>query len=162
MADGTIYLYFKNKDDILTSYINYKNQIIFSRFVAEIEKGESSFEKLQRLVRCHLEEFQRDIDMAVVFQAETRQIHHCVERINDMSKQYRRLLSDIIELGQEEGCFRRDLYIGLVKRFIIGSLTEVINTWVLSGGKYDLVSMADPLVDLFVRGIGSAPVSVAS
>jgi TetR/AcrR family fatty acid metabolism transcriptional regulator len=31
---------------------------------------------------------------------------------------------------------------------------EVINSWIHSGGKYDLVTMADPLADLFIRGIG--------
>jgi TetR/AcrR family fatty acid metabolism transcriptional regulator len=44
--------------------------------------------------------------------------------------------------------------LGLVKRFIIGAVDEVINTWLHSGGRYDLVSMADPLVDLFFNGIG--------
>jgi hypothetical protein len=53
-----------------------------------------------------------------------------------------------------EGCFRKDLYLGLVKRYILGAVEEVINTWIHSGGKYDLVAMADPLVDLFIRGIG--------
>ncbi len=50
----------------------------------------------------------------------------------------------------------------LVKRFIIGSVDEVINTWLHSDGKYDLVSMADPLVELFIRGIGSNEKTVNS
>jgi len=53
---------------------------------------------------------------------------------------------------------RKDLYMGLVKRFIIGAIDEVINTWLHSGGSYDLVSMADPLVDLFIRGVGNPDV----
>jgi TetR/AcrR family fatty acid metabolism transcriptional regulator len=44
---------------------------------------------------------------------------------------------------------------GLVKRFIIGAVDEVINTWLHSDGKYDLVSMAEPLAELFIKGIGS-------
>ena len=44
---------------------------------------------------------------------------------------------------------------GLVKRFILGAVEETIGTWLHSGRSYDLVSMADPLVDLFVRGIGN-------
>jgi TetR/AcrR family fatty acid metabolism transcriptional regulator len=43
----------------------------------------------------------------------------------------------------------------LVKRFIIGAVDEVINTWLHSNGEYDLVSMTEPLVELFMKGIGS-------
>ena len=50
---------------------------------------------------------------------------------------------------------RKDLYIGLVKTYITGAIEEVVNSWVLANGKYDLVSMADPLVDLYLRGIGT-------
>lgn len=64
------------------------------------------------------------------------------------------IIAEIVENGQAEGFIRKDLYLGLVKRFIIGAVDEVINTWLHSGGRYDLVSMADPLVDLFFNGIG--------
>jgi TetR/AcrR family fatty acid metabolism transcriptional regulator len=72
-----------------------------------------------------------------------------------MSKMYLDLISEIVECGQEEGSVRRDLYVGLVKRFIIGAIDEVINTWLHSDSNYDLVTMADPLLDLFIRGIGT-------
>ena len=69
---------------------------------------------------------------------------------------YQDLISEIVELGQQEGSIRKELYVGLVKRFILGAVDEVINTWLHSEKEYDLVSMADPLVDLLVRGIGTA------
>jgi len=59
-----------------------------------------------------------------------------------------------VEEGQQEGLIRRDLYLSLVKRFILGAVEETIGTWLHSGRSYDLVSMADPLVDLFIKGIG--------
>jgi TetR/AcrR family fatty acid metabolism transcriptional regulator len=68
---------------------------------------------------------------------------------------YRDFISEIIEHGQQEGTIRKDLYVGLVKRFIIGAVDEVINTWLHADGEYDLVSMVDPLVELFMKGIGS-------
>jgi TetR/AcrR family fatty acid metabolism transcriptional regulator len=95
--------------------------------------------------------------MAVLYQAETHQNSRLVEeQIRDMSKLYLDIVSEIVEEGQVEGCIRKDIYVGLVKRFILGGVDEVINTWLHSGGKYDLPSMADPLVDLFIRGIGNA------
>jgi len=71
-----------------------------------------------------------------------------------MSKMYLDIISEIVEQGQEEGAIRKDLYLGLVKRFILGAVDEVINTWLHTGSNYDLVTMADPLVDLFMKGIG--------
>ena len=94
--------------------------------------------------------------MAVLYQAETHQSNRLAEdQIKEMSKMYLDIISEIVEQGQQEGSIRKDLYVSLVKRFIIGSVDEVINTWLHSDGKYDLVSMADPLVELFIRGIGS-------
>ena len=157
VADGTIYLYFKNKDDILVQFFNYKTKQVFDRFRAEVDRADSSLDKLSDLIRMHLEEFQRDRDMAVVYQVETHQNSRLAEaQIKEMSQMYRDIISEIVEQGQQEGAIRKDLYVGLVKRFIIGAVDEVINTWLHSDDEYDLVSMAGPLVELFVRGIGES------
>ncbi len=108
VADGTIYLYFKNKDDR---------------------------------------------NLAVIFQSEVRYRRDLAPQIKDISKVYLDFLSGIIEQGQIEGGMRQDLFMGLVKLLILGSVEGVISTWVASDGKYDLVSMADPLVDLYLKGI---------
>lgn len=155
VADGTIYLYFKNKDDILVQFYKYKAKLIFERFREEVRKPGSAEDKLRRLIRTHLAEFQKDPDMAIVYQVETHQhVRRANKHIKEMSQMYRDIISEIIELGQAEGSMRRDLYLGLVKRFINGAVDEVINAWLHSGGNYDLISMADPLVDLFIQGIG--------
>jgi TetR/AcrR family fatty acid metabolism transcriptional regulator len=156
VADGTIYLYFKNKDDILVHFFQYKTKQVFERFRAEVNHAENSLDKLRNLIKRHLAEFQRDRDMAILYQVGTHQIDRLAEdQIREMSKMYQDLISEIVEAGQQEGSIRKDLYVGLVKRFILGGVDEVINTWLHSEREYDLVSMADPLVELFVRGIGT-------
>ncbi len=158
VADGTIYLYFKNKDDILVQFFSFKTKQVFERFREEVDRAETAIGKLRNLVRIHLEEFQRDRNMAIVYQTETHQISRMAEdQIREMSKLYLDIISEIVERGQVEGAIRRDLYLGIVKRLIIGSVDEVINTWLHAGGQYDLVSMAEPLVELFIRGIGTQP-----
>ena len=157
VADGTIYLYFKNKDDILVQFFAYRTKQVFERFRAEVKKADNSLDKLRNLIRRHLMEFQRDPNMAVVYQVETHQNSRLAEsQIREMSQMYQDLISEIVELGQQEGKIRKELYVSLVKRFILGSVDEVINTWLHSEKAYDLVSMADPLVDLLVKGIGTA------
>ena len=156
VADGTIYLYFKNKDDILVHFFSFRTRQVFARLREEVEQADNTIDKLRNLVRRHLEEFQSDRNMAVVYFTETHKSHRLVEQqIKEMSKMYLDIVAEIVEQGQEEGIIRKDLYLGLVKRFIIGAVDEVINTWLHSEGKYDLVSMADPLVELFLKGIGT-------
>ncbi len=156
VADGTIYLYFKNKDDILVNFFSYKAKQIFDRFREDVKDGQNALEKLHKLIFRHLEEFQRDRDMALVYQVEIHQNSRLVEKqLKEMSKMYLNIITDIVELGQQEGTIRKDLYVGLVKRFILGAIDEVISTWLRAEHEYDLVSMADPLADLFIRGIGS-------
>lgn len=153
VADGTLYLYFKNKDDILYQFISFKTNVVFKEMNAAVKKGQNAEEKLRYLIRCHLTEFQNDRNMAIIFQSEVRYLREIESQIKDISKMYLDLLSDIIERGQIEGSMRQDLFIGLVKRFILGAVEGVISTWVSADGRYDLVSMADPLVDLYLTGI---------
>lgn len=153
VADGTLYLYFKNKDDILYQFISFKTDVVFKKMNAAVEKGQNAEDKLRNLIRCHLEEFQNDKNMAIIFRSEVRYLRDIEPQIKDISKMYLDLLSDIIEQGQTEGSMRQDLFVGLVKRFILGAVEGVIGTWVSADGRYDLVSMADPLVDLYLTGV---------
>lgn len=153
VADGTLYLYFKNKDDILYQYLSFKTDVVFKKMNAAVAKGTDAESKLRNLIRCHLEEFQRDKNMAIVFQSEVRYLRDIESQIKDISKMYFDLLSDIIEQGQIEGAMRQDLFVGLVKRFILGAVEGVISTWVSAHGRYDLGTMADPLVDLYMTGV---------
>ena len=157
VADGTIYLYFKNKDDILVQFFSYKTKQVFDRFKEAVDSTDIPVDKLRNLIHRHLSEFQRDRNMAIVYLAETRRKNRVVEKqIRIMSKMYFDLVAEIIEQGQQDGTIRRELYLGLVKRFILGSVDEAVNTWLHSEGQYDLASMTDPLVDLFIRGIGNS------
>jgi TetR/AcrR family fatty acid metabolism transcriptional regulator len=156
VADGTIYLYFKGKDDILVQFFDYKIKQVFARFRQEVDKADNAVDKLRNLIRGHLDEFQRDRNMAILYQSETHQRARLTEdQIREMSNMYLDIVTEIVEQGQQEGSMRQSLYLWLVKRFILGAVDEVINTWIHSGGKFDLVSMADPLVALFMNGIGS-------
>ncbi|MCG6911811.1 MAG: TetR family transcriptional regulator [Deltaproteobacteria bacterium] len=163
VADGTIYLYFKSKNDILVQFFNFKTKQVFDGFRAEVDKADNTVDKLRNLVRRHLAEFQRDRNMAILYQSLTHQRTRLVEpQIREMSDMYLDIVAEIVEQGQQEGLIRKELYLSLVKRFILGAVDEVINTWIHAGSQYDLVTMADPLVDLFIGGIGTGGDEVAS
>ncbi|MBA2883244.1 TetR/AcrR family fatty acid metabolism transcriptional regulator [Desulfosalsimonas propionicica] len=156
VADGTIYLYFKNKADILSNFFSYRSRQVFDRFRQVVDQADSAEEKLRNLIRLHLSEFQRDRNMAVVFQREALLARYVKdEYIIEVTRMYMDILTEIIRLGQAEGTIRKQLPLGLAKRFILGAVNEVINTWVVTGGEKDMVKMADPLVDFYFDGIGT-------
>src|SRR5215208_7390408 len=72
VADGTVYLYFKNKDDILVSIFNHVTEHALNQGRVTLGEIEDPVEKLKRIVESHLEMYARDRDLAVVFQVELR------------------------------------------------------------------------------------------
>jgi TetR/AcrR family fatty acid metabolism transcriptional regulator len=154
VADGTVYLYFKNKDDILISIFKVKMHDIISRFRGSIIEKDGARSRLECLIEMHLAEFQANPELAAVFQVELRQSSRfMLEYKKSELKNYLDLIGEIIEQGQREGVFRRDIQVSLAKRFIFGTLDELVSTWVLAGKHYHLGSLVEPMVDLFLRGI---------
>jgi TetR/AcrR family fatty acid metabolism transcriptional regulator len=157
VADGTIYLYFKNKDDILVQFYERMTEHVSTRFWEAVNSGKTAVEQLYNLIHAHLDLFQSEPFGAMVYQGETHLQWRLVqEPTRRMSKMYRDVITRIVELGQNEGSIRSDLYVGLVKRLINGAVDEVINTWIHTGRDHDLPAMAEPLVGLFLHGIGTS------
>jgi TetR/AcrR family fatty acid metabolism transcriptional regulator len=154
VAAGTIYLYFKSKDDLLISIFEEKVQAFISEFRRRLGQVKGAELKLRNLVELHLFEMQEHADLAAVFQLELRQSRHFMSVYPKADlKAYFDLIGEIIEQGQQQGVFRQDLYLGVVKRAFFGALDETVTSWLLAGKTYDLTQMSGPLADLFVRGL---------
>ena len=76
------------------------------------------------------------------------------EKVKGELQQYLDLIREIVEYGRRDGTFRNEIPARLVTHLIFGTLDEVVSTWVMSGMKYNLVSLAGPLMELFTNGIG--------
>jgi len=154
IADGTIYLYFKSKDEILHS--------IFDRAMAEfIAEGRlelativSPREKLRRIAELHLEKLGSDCDLAVVCQVELRgSIKHMLEFSAAGFSEYLEIIRETIAQGQTAGEFRDDIKPITAAKIFYGSLDEMVTNWVLSPRSYPLVPMAGEVLKLFLGGI---------
>jgi TetR/AcrR family transcriptional regulator, fatty acid metabolism regulator protein len=162
VADGTIYLYFKNKDDLLIRLFEDKMQWVIARFREGLSAHQDARSRLACLIGMHLAEFQANPDLAAVFQVELRQSSRFMREHEKVElKGYLDLIGAVIEQGQQEGVFRYDIPLGLIKRLIFGALDEVVSTWVLAGRHYPLEPLGEPLVDLFLRGIQRPPSATA-
>jgi len=163
VADGTIYLYFKNKDDLLISIFEEKMKEINVKFRDALGTEKDSIQRFRRLIAMHLAGFQAYPELAAVLQVELRQSSRFMREYKKVElKNYLDLMGDVVREGQQQGVFRKDIPLGLVKRFVFGALDEVVSTWVLAGRPYDLESLTDPLVDLFLNGLREGAAAAAS
>jgi TetR/AcrR family fatty acid metabolism transcriptional regulator len=153
VADGTIYLYFRDKEDILVSLFDEVMREHLKRAHVEIEALSGTREKLLAMARGHLGLLGGNRDLAVVFQVELRHSTKFMERFTaSWLQDYFALLTGIVEEGQEEGTLRTDLPLKLVTKSFFGALDEMVTSWILSGRDYDLRELAAPVVELLLNG----------
>ena len=154
VADGTVYLYFKNKDDILVSIFNHYMDEALAAGKASLSEIDDPIEKLRRIVRAHLERLGRDRNLAVVFQVELRSSTKFMEQFSATKvTEYLELIRAVIEDGQREGVFRAGINTKVAAKVLFGALDEMATNWVLSRKRHNLISTAEPVLDVILNGV---------
>ncbi|MGP4108378.1 TetR/AcrR family transcriptional regulator [Virgibacillus sp. L01] len=154
VADGTIYLYFKNKEDILVSVFEEKMGQFIEQIASSTNDKQNADEKLRTLIEMHFLQLANDHHLAIVTQLELRQSNTALRmKINEVLKPYLVVIDDIIEEGMEEKIFRDDLNIPLVRQMIFGTLDEIVTNWVMKEQRYDLVKQTSDVHALITNGL---------
>ncbi|SEM36471.1 transcriptional regulator, TetR family [Mesobacillus persicus] len=155
VADGTIYLYFRNKEDILISLFQEKMGNFIEIIEGKIAGKSTAVEKLLMLVEAHLEWVAEDSHLAIVTQLELRQSNKELRlKINEVLKGYLKLIDKIVIEGIERNEFRSNLDVRLARQMIFGTIDETVTTWVMSDAKYNLLALSEPLHQMLVNGCG--------
>lgn len=156
VADGTIYLYFKNKEDILISLFEEKMGTFVEKINEKIAGKETAAEKLLLLVETHFKLLSEDHHLAIVTQLEIRQSNKELRlQINEILKGYLGVIDKILIEGKESGEFASDLDVRLARQMIFGTIDETVTSWVMNEEKYDLNSLASSVHHLLINGCGS-------
>jgi TetR/AcrR family fatty acid metabolism transcriptional regulator len=154
VAAGTVYLYFRSKDDLLVSLFERTMRQAIADGRAALEGVTDPRERLTRIARLHLERLGRDRDLAVVFQVELRQSTKFMERFSSTYlRDYLGLIRETIADGQKTGSFRSAFNPTIAAKVFFGALDEMATNWVLSKRRYSLKAEAEVVVDLFVNGV---------
>jgi len=154
VADGTVYLYFKSKEDILHSIFDISVDAAISEVKKKLENISDPREKLRQIALLHLERLGADRDLAVVFQVELRGSTKFMEEFSAAGfAEYLALIRDTIEEGQKANLFRSDLNAKVVAKILFGALDEMATNWILSQRRYKLAPMADQVLDIFLHGV---------
>ncbi len=154
VASGTIYLYFKNKDDILISVFEESLDDIIARMEAALAKVDDPRDKLACFIERHLWMMEEQKELAEVLQVELRQSHKFMKEYEPTRwVAYINLIAEILKEGQEQGLFRADLSLGVYKRAVFGALDEIALHWVMTNKdpRY-LKHAAGQLVELMLMG----------
>lgn len=154
VADGTVYLYFKNKDHILVSIF----ESIMDEAIAQgrdvVGKIDDPREKLRRIAELHLDRMGSDRDLAIVFQVELRSSMKFMEQFSATRvSEYLDLIRSVISEGQRRGLFRASIDANVASKVFFGALDEMVTNWVLSRKAYDLRSTAKTVMDVYFNGV---------
>lgn len=156
VADGTVYLYFKSKEEILRSIFERNTGEAVRAGREELAKIEDPREKLRRIARHHLERLGADRDLAIVFQVELRGTTKFMEEFSAAGlAEYLGLIREVFEEGQAAGVFRRNLKAKLVAKVLFGALDEMATNWILSKRRYKLAPLADDVLDILLGGVSA-------
>lgn len=156
VADGTVYLYFKSKEEILHSIFDQNMAEAIASGRVLIEKLDDPGEKLRRIAMLHLERLGSDRDLAVVFQVELRGSTKFMQEFSAAGfAEYLGLLRKTFEEGQRSGVFRKDLSAKLVSKILFGALDEMATNWIISKRNYKLAPMAEVVMDVFLNGVSA-------
>jgi len=153
VADGTVYLYFKSKDDILHSIFDRA----MAEFIAEGKKelaGLGSPEaRLKRIAELHLERLGADRDLAIVFQVELRGSTKFMQEFSASGfAEYLDIIRQTFAEGQKAGVFRNDMKPVVCAKILYGALDEMVTNWILSSKSYPLAPMAGEVLKVFLGG----------
>ena len=154
VADGTIYLYFDGKEDLLVTIFREHTRTYLESLRAHLAAVSRPEDRLRSAIRHHLETLGRDRALAVVYQVELR---HSLKFMSLFSQQevadYLDMLRAIVEEGQRQGVFRRTLHPQLVAKAVFGILDEMVTSWMLSEKDYALGEQAEQVADLVLTGL---------
>ena len=154
VADGTIYLYFDGKEDLLTTIFREHTRSYLQSLERDMAPVRRAEDRIRIAIRHHLETLGRDRSLAIVAQVELR---HSLKFMSLLSHRevgdYLGILRNVVEQGQSDGTFRRNLHPQLVAKAIFGVLDEMVTSWVLSEKEYALGDQAKQVADLILNGL---------
>lgn len=162
VAGGTVYLYFKSKQDLLISLFRERLGQLIEAARASLAEVDDPAEKLRRCIYQHFRSLADDPEFAVVTQVELRQADPAIRtEISQIMKEYFSVIDGVIVEGQAKGVFRPDLHVRWIRNLVFGTLDQNVTAWILSGAKTDLMKLVDPVFEMLTGGIALAPVAAA-
>ncbi len=159
VADGTIYLYFENKEDVLISIFRDRIGKLVEVLKREVKKADSVEDGVRRIVDLQLGLLEGERDLAEVITVNLRQSSSLLKQYAvPLFREYLDVIAGVIARGQESGAFRQDLNPKIVARALWGGLDGIALTWALTDADPSkLRRAAQQYATLFLEGVVTRP-----
>lgn len=154
VADGTLYLYFENKDDLLLKILDE----IMDRFHQEgmevLAKVASPLDGIKAIADLHLKNLGADEDLACIFQIELRHNARLMRIFSETKlRRYFSIVEGLIRDAQKQKQIRAEINPWITAKILFGALDEMATNWVLRKKDYRLADMVGPTLDILLNGI---------
>ncbi len=155
VADGTIYLYFNNKFDILISVFEEEIGALIEQVKKLLSTEDDPRKMIEIFTRNHLSVMKKNKHLAEVIQIELRQSAKLIKDYrNNKFSEYVDIISSIIKLGQERSIYRATIRPGIAKRAFFGALDEISRVWTVGiATDYTVEEATQQILDIFLCGI---------
>ncbi|MCA9566233.1 MAG: TetR/AcrR family transcriptional regulator [Myxococcales bacterium] len=156
VADGTIYLYFKNKEDLLLSIFEEKMDVLLDGLREALEGVDDPVERIRVFARHHFAQVRENRSSAEVLQVELRLSNKFLKEYRpEKLWSYLGIFADAVREGQRRGTFRADIDPFIAMWGFFGGLDEIAMQWVLARNqqRIPLERAAEQLADITIRGM---------
>jgi len=154
VAHGTIYLYFKSKDNLFMSIFQENLGELIAYISSEIQKETSSEDKFRRMISLQLEIIESNPDLTKLILIEFPRTGNFLENGNiDMLSDYIDMIGDLLDEGIKEGTFSTGIRTEIVATMIYASMQGVATRWLLDGMSYGLKEIEEQVADFLLKGL---------
>jgi TetR/AcrR family fatty acid metabolism transcriptional regulator len=158
IADGTIYQYFRSKEDLFFSIPIEKTKEFCSQLELHLEGISGAINKIRKFVWYFLYFFKTNPEYGRILLLEMRVSKSFVKtETYDFLKQSVSQVMNIIIEGQNEGVIRQDTDIYILRHLILGILEHMVCRWLLKGEKYDLLEHHQEVSQIVIDGLKAIP-----
>jgi AcrR family transcriptional regulator len=155
VAHGLLYHYFPSKEEVLQTIFRENWGELIERFRAVEAAEEPAGEKLEGIAKILLRTWRNDPDLVTVMVREVARSPQLQAQVVEVREAFA-IVQRIVEQGQRDGAFRRDVDARLASWLLYGGLEEVLTGWVLGGLPADDAEVARAertAIDLALRGL---------
>ncbi len=156
VADGTVYTYFKSKEDLMMKALteSLHNKLIEVKKTTAKEPDARA--KILKFFDIHAVVFTQNPEIAKFLVEDIRQIKEYYNKYPGYSifDEYREYMIEIYKEGADKGRFR-DVSAEAFALTVIGAMDFVLTQWVLKKHQFDLRTMVFKIIDLIHYGTGN-------
>ena len=153
---GTLYKYFKSKEELYFTLIDEKVEEINRLVNAELSKKTSAIERIRKALGLQFEFIERNRDFFRIYISERNRFEWTVKDelgkgLHEKMVTYIHILAEVMRQGMKEGEFKSINATDLAHA-LVGIVNSFVFEWLISREYYPLVSKLDTVLEIFLGG----------